>query len=181
MATASRAPLIATRATPETKAKFAALAASRSMTESALLSRMIDTVLAQNRAPADDTSWDDTPNERVSLRLRRGDRTLADARAKQRGMKTASYLAMLIRAHVRHAAPLPSAELHELKRAVGELTGASRHLRLLALQGSSVDAGTASADLAEELQRAITHVEAVRRCVAEVVRINLKSWEAGNA
>lgn len=151
------------------------------MTESALLSLMIDTVLAQNSAPDDETSWDDAPNERVSLRLRRGDRALVDARAKARGMKTASYLAMLICAHARQSAPLPLAELHELKRAVSELTTVGRHLRLIALGLPGAAAGTAPADLRDELRPALEHVDQVRRCVAEVVRINLQSWEAGDA
>jgi len=45
VATTPRQPLVGARTSPEKKAKFAALAASRGMSELALLTMMTDTVL----------------------------------------------------------------------------------------------------------------------------------------
>jgi hypothetical protein len=156
--------VIATRASAETKQRFTALAASRGMTESRLLTLLIEAVLERNTGAACETCSATTAktSERVSLRLKSGDRALLAVRAAGRGMRTASYLAMLVRTHVRRDTPLPMAEIDLLKVAVAQLSAFSRRL-----DGSTTD----------EL-RAL--VEAVRREVAEIVRSNLMSWESDN-
>src|SRR5690349_14274122 len=75
VSSAPRQPLVMSRTTPETKARFAALAASRGLTESALLTRLIDTVLEHNEAvpPAGTPVPTEPATDRISLRLRRGD------------------------------------------------------------------------------------------------------------
>lgn len=52
VANASRQPFIAARTTPAKKAQFVSLAASRGMSESALLTLLIDAVLEENPAAA---------------------------------------------------------------------------------------------------------------------------------
>ena len=180
MATAIGQPFIAARTTPERKAQFAALAASRGMSESALLTLLMDTVLEGNSVvdSAADSDEDSRASERVSLRLRQGDRRRVNARAAARNMKPASYVVALIRAHVRHEAPLPVAELNVLKVAVAQLSAVARHLHQLA----SGDAGTAlDVEFARHLHETVARVEDVRRYVSDVVRGNLMSWEAGDA
>ncbi len=94
-------------------------------------------------------------------------------------MKPASYLVALIRAHVRHDAPLPTAELNALKVAVGQLSAVGRNLNQLV---HASHAGAASVgDLVQTLHETVARVEDVRRYVADVVRGNLMSWEAGDA
>jgi hypothetical protein len=179
VACAPRQPLFSARTTPDKKAKFAALAASRGLCESALLTLMVDAVLDANGAPARDADRDPGApcSERVSLRLRRGDRQRVHARAAARQMKPASYLVALIRAHVRHEAPLPVAELHALKMTVAQLCA----LRRLLSQLGGGDAGDAlNGELVRQLHETGARVEDVRRCVSEVVRSNLMSWEAGD-
>lgn len=180
MAAASRDPLIATRAAFATKARFAALATSRGMTESRLLSLLIETVLEDNPPPADSTVLNDSPaTDRITLRLRAGDRALLDARAAARGMKTSSYAVMLIRAHVRQQAPMPAAEIEALKVAVSHLAALRRQL-----QESLHTVGTRTAgdvDLLHCLRETAAHVDDMRRCVAEVVKSNLLSWESNDA
>ncbi|MEO8250594.1 MAG: hypothetical protein ABI589_14630, partial [Burkholderiales bacterium] len=90
-------PLIATRAAPAKKAQFAALAARQRLTESALLTLLIDKVLDQNPQPAAPgdpdrgTSDSDPPaTDRITLRLRPGDRERLEARADARSMKLSS-------------------------------------------------------------------------------------------
>src|SRR5438552_9922243 len=109
------------------------------MSESALLTLLMDTVLEGNSVvdSAADSDEDSPASERVSLRLRQGDRRRINARAAARNMKPASYLVALIRAHVRHEAPLPAAELNALKLAVAQLSAAARHLHQLSAGGGT--------------------------------------------
>ncbi|CAG0994474.1 hypothetical protein GEOBC_02558 [Geobacteraceae bacterium] len=176
MAAASRDPLIATRASSDTKARFAALAAARGMTESRLLMLLIDTVLERNSADASSRS-DASATERVTVRLRPGDRALLDARAAMRRMKSASYVVALIRAHVRGQAPLPKDEIDALKVTVSHLTALRRQLEETARAANAA----ADLDMLRRLQETATHVEDVRRHVAEIVKTNLMSWEASDA
>jgi hypothetical protein len=179
--TAPQRSFVAARTSSEKKAKFAALAATRGMSESALLTLLMDTVLEHNDAAvrAVTNAETDPATERVTLRLRPGDRRRVDNRAAARNMKPASYLVALIRAHVRHDAPLPTAELNALKVAVGQLAAIGRNLNQLV--HASHTGASAVGDLARTLHEAVAHVENVRRCVADHVRANLISWEAGDA
>jgi hypothetical protein len=153
VASALRQPLLAARITPEKKARFAALAASRGMTESGLLIRLVDQVLDWNPEPVAPAVAGNGAhvNERISLRLRPGDGERIRERAFKRGMKPAGYLAALIRAHVRRDPPMPSRELDELKLAVSQLSAVGRRLNLL-----SVDVGPQpSGELLEELRETV--------------------------
>ncbi|MEJ8851854.1 hypothetical protein [Variovorax rhizosphaerae] len=175
MATALRTVVLGTRTSCETKARFAALAAQQGLSESAMLGLLVERALLANGAleAADQIELDtqaERANDRVTLRLRPGDRALADAKAATRRMKTSSYLAMLVRAHVRSSAVMPPAELEELRCMAGHLAAMGRQLRATSMPVSSellIDVGTA--------------VESVREAVSGVVRRNLISWEAGNA
>src|SRR3954470_23356149 len=131
---ARRTAVIGARTSSETKARFAALAAQLGLTESALLGLLVDKVLAGNPAfdgPDAQHRLADpgSANDRLTLRLRPGDRALADAIAAARRMKTSSYLAMLVRAHVRSSAIMPPAELEELRCMAGHLAAIGRQLR----------------------------------------------------
>src|SRR5439155_3455147 len=67
-------PLIAMRASRDMKHRFAALAASRGMTESHLFMLLVDTVLQHNPDQPDEGSRvDGASKNRVTLRLRAGD------------------------------------------------------------------------------------------------------------
>ncbi len=180
MPLASRPPLVSARTSPEKKAKFAALAASRGMSESALLTLLMDAVLEQNELPANAAEAEtDAATERVSLRLRSGDRRRVDARAAARNMRPATYLVALIRAHVSRDAPLPTVELDALKAAVGQLSAVGRNLHQLAQARHAATA--ANGNVVRALHETVARVEDVRRHVADLVRGNLMSWEAGDA
>jgi hypothetical protein len=181
MPSASRTVVIGTRASCDTKARFAVLAGSQGLSESAFLASVIDLVLSQNGvvgplgASRENGAEATRSKDRITLRLRPGDRALADARASGRRMKTASYLSMLIRTHVRGAPVMPPVEIDELKVVAGYLSAMHRQLRVV---GAAGGASPASDALLTEVGRL---VESVREFVAEVVRSNLISWEAGNA
>jgi hypothetical protein len=173
-----RDPLIATRASRDKRDRFAALARARDVSMSALLLQLIDRELetADVSIAGDDRRA--VASDRVSLRLRPGDRALVDERARARKMKPASYLVALIRAHVRAMAPLPAAELDALKVTTNQLRMLRSQLQAIA-QGS---APLCDGDrvLGNCLRESVSLLGAVRREVADVVRINLVSWEAGD-
>ena len=169
--------LIATRASMDKKARFRALAASRGMDESKLLRLLIDRVLDRN--PATQTPTESTAHGarvRVTIRLRSGDAARLAHRAASRGLKPATYLGALARAHLRGNPPLPMGELAEVKRAVAELSAIGRGLNGVPHTASGDDA--ISPNLAEDLQVVRAGVEQLRACVAELVKANLISWES---
>lgn len=170
--------LIAMRASSETKQRFAEFAASRGLSASALLRLLVHTVLA-DQAPALQAPAVSRASDRLTLRLRPGDRALAETRAAARRMKTSSYLVMLIRAHLRAAPTMPLAEIDALKAAVGQLGALRRelHALLAACPPAAPDASLPSAVLAALEQQ----VAQVRASVAEIVRLNLESWASGDA
>lgn len=93
-----------------------------------------------------------------------------------RGMKTASYAVMLIRAHVRQQAPMPAAEIEALKVAISQLTALRRDLQVSAHSIGSEVVG--DIDLTRSLRETAAQVDDVRQRIADLVRTNLMSWEA---
>jgi len=177
--------VLSVRASLETKAHFAALAARQGLTESALLALLVEKIVAQNptagatKATTSENVYAGRANDRLTLRLRPGDRALADARAAARRMKTASYLAMLVRRHVRGMPVMPPAEVDVLKVVAGQLGLLGRQLR--ALKSGPTSGVENASDLAALMAEVGHAVESARESVAAVVRMNLVSWEAGNA
>ena len=86
---------------------------------------------------------------------------------------------MLVRAHVRSQAPLPTPELGALKVAVGQLSALGRRLDSMRLLDRS--AASDAHALVSYLDETATLVKAVRREVADIVRNNLMSWECEDA
>ena len=114
---ASRLPSITARPTQAEKERFARLAASRGMSESALALIAIRSLLdcndvaETNAAPA----RRERSTDRITIRLRPGDRRVINQRASRRGMKASTYLAALVRAHIATNPPLPENELAAYK------------------------------------------------------------------
>jgi hypothetical protein len=94
-------------------------------------------------------------------------------------MKTATYLVALVRSHVRGSAPMATHELNDLKMAVNHLSLLGRSLQQVVLCGG------ASAEVSSDVTRRVADLAAqvadVRRCLADVVRVNLMSWEVRDA
>ncbi|CAN7659463.1 hypothetical protein [Variovorax paradoxus] len=178
--------VIATRVPPETRARFAALAARHHLSASSLLAKMVDEVLKTNgqislgsgaqRFPHESESGIGVP-DRITLRLRAGDRALAAGRARARGMKTASYLALLIHNHVRDAAVLPANELDHIKATAARLAALGRQLRMFGMPNTLSE--PVASDLGEAIAQVRREVEVAREATAALVRRNLISWETG--
>jgi len=178
--------VIATRVPPDTKAHFAALAARHHLSASTLLAKMVDEVLktngeislgsAEQRFPHESES-DIGVADRITLRLRKGDRALAAQRAHSRGMKTGSYLALLIHNHVRDAAVLPPSELDQIKVTGAHLAALGRQLRTFGVPNTQLE--PLAPDLSEAIALVRREVEVAREATAALVRRNLISWETG--
>ena len=184
MPNAPRTVVLGTRTSSETKARFAALAARQGITESALLALLVDNVLMANTSsdvvkPTSRTGGEGRANERLTLRLRPSDRALAERRAAARGMKTGSYLTLLIRNHLRGDAVMAPLELNQLKAMAGHLAALGRQLRIFGMP--KVVTTTDPSGLHDLLAHLRSEVESVREATAAAVRQNLISWEAGDA
>ena len=162
-----------------TKERFAALARQRDVSESALLKHLIELTLQTANTDVHSTAADDPVRRatRLSVRLRPDDRLLLRERARSRGVPAATYVSVLVRAHLRSLAPLPKEELLALRRTVSELGAVGRNLNQLARaanQGERVS-GPARDDL-----RALLKVcEGLRDHVKALLLANIRSWERG--
>ena len=106
-------PSITAWPSADQKARFAALAANRGLSQSKLLGLLIDAVLERN--PVDPSvekpRGHSEAGDRITIRLRPGDSDWLRLRALARGMQPSTYCAALVRAHVRADPPMPQSEL----------------------------------------------------------------------
>jgi hypothetical protein len=106
------------------------LAKRGNITESALVKQLLEVVLRTSAmAGFPKTEELDRPNRdaRLYVRLDLEDRLLLTSRAAERGIGSATYVALLVRSHLRGVAPVPTKELLALKRAVAELSAIGRN------------------------------------------------------
>ena len=103
----STAPSITARPTPEEKRLFTAIATRRQMSESALalvaIRSLLDSDVPRSRPS---TSSSGPVVDRITIRLRPGDRLAIRHRAAERRMKDSAYIAALVRGHVAANPPL---------------------------------------------------------------------------
>ena len=111
--------------------------------------------------------------------MRKEDRLLLHERAAARGMASATYASVLVRAHLRSLAPLPKDELLALKQTVSELSAIGRNLNQIARAASS---GARVAGFGQEEFRAILKIcEALRDHTKSLIKTNAASWASGHA
>jgi hypothetical protein len=182
LASMAASQLIAARVTPDTKARFRALAQDQHLTESTLLKRMIDLAI---RGVSAEKSEEFEPGHalakqvRLYIRLRADDQLLLRERASARQMAAATYVSVLVRAHLRALQPLPKQELMVLKRLVAELGAIGRNLNQIARAANQ--GGRAAGPQREDLRAFLGVCEALRDNVKGVIKTNLSSWEVGHA
>ena len=116
---------------------------------------------------------------RVYLRLRKDDEQLLHARAAARGMRPATYIAVLTRAHLHRLAPLPKDELLALRRSIGELAAIGRNINQIAKAAN--DGGRLPGSAREEFRAMLKVCEALRDNTKALLKANLNSWESGYA
>ncbi|MDQ2655188.1 MAG: MobC family plasmid mobilization relaxosome protein [Chloroflexota bacterium] len=175
----------------ETKREVAAAAGREMLTESAWLKRLVSLEVRAARRPEATLvsskgegvrrhgGWQAGACDRpVFVRLRHEDRLLLDARAEARGMRPATYVAVLTRSHLRGLAPLPKDELLALKRCIGELAAIGRNINQIARVAN--EGGRLPASVREEFRAMLKICEALRDNTKALMKENLTSWESGH-
>jgi hypothetical protein len=194
----SAAQFLKTRVSSETKERVHALAEQQLITESVWLKRLVTAALrddpefnsAKTRSESTssktvlsaavlETDGDEIPGMRVCIRLRPDDRLLLRERASARRMPSATYVSVLLRAHLRNLTPLPKEELVALKRCVAELGAVGRNLNQIARTANSD--GRVVGPTREDLRAILKACEAMRDNVKGLIRANVKTWDVGYA
>jgi len=172
--------LVRCRVSSETKALIQSIATREQITESALVRQMLVTLARTSATETPAIGKSDAAElraERLSIRLAPDDRLLLGDRAAARGMHSATYVAVLVRSHLRRLTPLPVAELDALKRSIAELGAVGRNLNQIARAlntGGRFD-GPGRQDLEAMLKIAV----ALRDHVRDLLKANETSWERG--
>ena len=164
----------------ETKQRFSSAAARQGLSESALLKRLVDQMLATGSGEEIASVVPvDLRDARVTVRLVPVDRAVLRERAAARTMPAATYVSMLIRAHLRQLAPLPDRELSALRSAVNELAVLGRNLNTIArfFQQDRREVVPGS----REVYAMLKICEGLRDRFRELIKANLVSWELGHA
>jgi hypothetical protein len=174
--------LVRCRVSSETKALLQSIAVREQVTESALVRELLETLVraSATESPAICKSYDaELRAERMSIRLSPDDRFLLCERATARGMPSATYVAVLVRSHLRKLTPLPTEELAALKRAIAELGAIGRNLNQIA---RTLNAGGRSAGPGrEDLELMLKIAMGLRDRVKALLIANETSWERGYA
>jgi hypothetical protein len=163
----------------ETKTRFAAIARHQGLSDSALLKRLIDTMLQAGCVAGVATDGRAGRVSRFSIRLRPDDQILLRERAAARGIPPATYVSVLTRAHLRSLSPLPKEELLALRRTVSELGSIGRNLNQIAR--AAIQGDRASGPSREDLRAILRVCEGLRDHVKGLLSANIKSWEQGYA
>ena len=164
----------------ETKQRFASAAERQGLSESALLKRLVEQMLSTGSEQAvAPVAAPDPRDARVTVRLVPEDRTLLRERATARAMPAATYVSVLVRAHLRQLAPLPERELAALRSTVNELVALGRNLNTMArlLQQDRRDAVPGR----YEVQTMVKICEILVDRFRGLIRANLVSWDVGHA
>ena len=168
--------------TPEMKTLVRALAEREQITESALVKELLQVVLrtaALQGFPKLDEL--DRPNRdaRLSVRLEPEDRQLLMGKATQRGLPSATYVSLLVRAHLRGVAPLPREELLALRHSIAELRAVGRNLNQMA-KALNQDV-RAIVPGRQEVNAMLKVAEGLRDHFKALLKANAKSWLEGYA
>jgi hypothetical protein len=157
------------RVSAETKSALRAVAQEQGVNESVILKRLLLTSLGGAHLSDEAILHQGeriARNGRLSIRLRREDALLLQARADARGMPAATYASVALRAHLRGAAPLPQAELDVLRNLIRALEAFRTMMSRIASQATT-----------RELAMMLKLCESARDQVTALVDKNLRSWQ----
>jgi hypothetical protein len=172
---------IKTRVPAHTKQRVQELARQRLLTESIWLRQIIEAEL--QKATATPASVPPPPDEpgptgrRIAVRLLPGDRLLLKERAAAQRTAPATYVSILIRAHLRELTPLPKDELRAFREQVRELRNIGRNLNQIAraLNRGEIE----DASVRDDLRSFVKLATAMRDATKALLIANSKAWEAG--
>ncbi|MFC4314986.1 hypothetical protein ACFPN2_38365 [Steroidobacter flavus] len=172
--------LISAHVSAEMKARFRSLAEQQEITEAVLLKQLVDSAVGSAGvidAGCLKPSERRGKGTRTYALLHPDDKLLLKERAASRQMGAATYISVLIRAHLRNLSPLPEAELMALKLSVAQLGAIGRNLnQVIRLAGR----GVAMTGISREDLLAIVEVcEAMRNHTKDLLKVNALSWRNG--
>jgi hypothetical protein len=171
--------LISAYVPSEMKARFRSVAEHQQMSESALLRQLVSSVVRSvNEIDADVLK---PPGRRLRgtrtcVRLHPDDQRLLRERAASGQMAAATYISVLVRAHLRNLSPLPKDELFALKQSVAEIGAIGRNLNQLTRLAHQGAGGPTRGDLLAILKAC----EALRVHTKDLVKVNARSWRTGD-
>ena len=173
----STAPTITARPTLEEKRIFAAIADQRQISESRLALIAIRAWLdAHSPELLTIPSGSGPAQDRITIRLRPGDRLAIRQRAAERRIKDSAYIAALVRGHVAANPPLTTHELVAFKTAVSILARFGRLMRRTARE--AVQTGVMTRDLQQAISRCRVLVSEVERRLHQFAQAALVTWES---
>lgn len=170
------------RVTPEMKTILRTLAEREQITESALVRQLLKVMLRRSALegfPKLGTLEKGSHEARLAINLDPNDRMLLCERASARGMRSATYVSVLVRAHLRNLTPLPNQEKVVLKRCVAELGAIGRNLNQIAKAANR--GGKPNGPERGDLQAMLKVAEAIRDHMKAVLKANQTAWEQGYA
>ncbi len=186
--------VLKTRIAPQLKLQAKAIADRELLSEAAWLKRLVVREIRsihgaevaeqessrplRSRHPARDGRGPGGGRRPVYVRLSHEDRLLLDARAAARGMRPATYVAILTRSHLRRLAPLPKEEYLTLRRTVAELASIGRNLNQIAKAANN--GGRLPVSAREEFRGMLRICEALRDNTRALLNANITSWEIGH-
>ena len=169
------------RVTSETKERIRELAEREQQTESAVVRQLLEVVLRTSTVGGI-TRPDDTPKPnretRLSVRLDPNDGLLLKERAAARCVPPATYIAALVRSHLRGITPLLKEERDALDRVVAELSAVGRNLNQIA---RALNRGQSVAPRRDDIHAMLRLCGALRDHVKALLAANEKSWNQGHA
>jgi hypothetical protein len=174
--------LVRCRVSSETKALLQRIAEREHVTESALVRQLLETRVRASSAEDPVSGRLDAAElrgARISIRLSPDDRQFLSERATARGMPSATYVAVLVRSHLRKLTPLPTEELGALKRSIAELGAIGRNLNQIA---AALNAGGRSEGPGRQhVELMLKIAVGLRDHVKALLIANETSWERGYA
>ena len=172
--------LVRCRVSLATKSLLQSIATREHVTESALVRQLLETLVRASAIESPEIGQSDDTEvraDRMSIRLSPDDHLLLRDRASARGMPSATYVAVMVRSHLRKLTPLPTEELAALKRSISELGAIGRNLnqiaRTLSAGGRSDGPGNQHAALMLKIAMGL------RDHIRALVKANETSWERG--
>lgn len=172
-------PSITARPSAEEKARFKLVARHAGLSEAELALRAIRTLLSRDEqwlARRPDLKWEHvTASDRITIRLRPGDGLEVIRRATERGMRPATYISGLVRAHVKANPPLPAAEVNALKTSIAVLAMLGTALAKASRKG--IPSGPQGDVYAEMIRRTRAEIASLERRIVDLTRAALIAWE----
>jgi hypothetical protein len=172
-------PSITARPSPEEKIRFRLIARHVGLSESALALRAIRLLLDRDeqwlgRQP-DLKREHVAASDRITIRLRPGDGLEVIRRATERGMKPATYISALMRAHIASNPPLPAVELNALKHSIAVLAGLGTLLANTSRHG--IPSGPQGEVYREAIGRTRAEIAALEQRIVGLTKAALIAWE----